>query len=45
MDSFENKVVVCSGSDPAMVFNRAIDKGARDPIIFFVPEREMTHIY
>lgn len=45
MDSFENKVVVCSGSNSAIVFNRAIDKGVKDPIIFFVPEREMVHIY
>jgi hypothetical protein len=45
LDSYKNRVVVCSGSDPALVFNRAKDKGIKDPIVFFVPEREMVHIY
>lgn len=45
LDSYRDKTVVSSGGDPALVFKMAKDKGVKDPIIFFVPEREMVHIY
>lgn len=45
LDSYEDTAIVCFGSDPAIVFNRAINKGVKNPIIFFVPEREKVHIY
>jgi len=43
--SFKNKNVLSSGDDPTKVFNEAKSKGAKDPVIFYVPEKDMVHIY
>lgn len=43
--SFSNNEVLSSGSDPAKVLDRAKKKGARNPVIFFVPKKGMVHIY
>lgn len=43
--SFKNNEVLSSGSDPAKVFNNAKKKGARNPVIFYVPKKGMVHIY
>jgi hypothetical protein len=43
--SFKDKTAVCSGSDPAKVLTEAKGKGVKDPVVFFVPEKDMVHIY
>jgi len=43
--SFSNNEVLSSGSDPDKVFDTAKKKGARNPVIFFVPKKDMVHIY
>jgi len=43
--SFKDKKVLSSGNDPMKVFNMAKKKGAKDPVIFYVPEKDMVHIY
>jgi hypothetical protein len=43
--SFKDKKVISSGSDPATVFEEAKKKGARDPVVFYVPEKDTVHIY
>ncbi len=43
--SLKNKEVLSSGKDPVKVFERAKAKGARDPAIFYVPKKDLVHIY
>lgn len=43
--SFKNKKVICSGNDPVKVFEDATRKGAKDPVVFYVPCKDMVHIY
>lgn len=43
--SFTSKDVISSGKDVNSVLEDAKQKGANDPVVFFVPERDMVHIY
>ena len=43
--SFTDREVVASGSDPVAVMNAAKDRGAANPVLFFVPKRDMTFVY
>jgi len=43
--SFLDKDVVTSGSDLVEVYNEAKKKGIENPVVFFVPEKGMVHIY
>lgn len=43
--SFENKKVLSHGTDPAKVFNEAKEKGVKDPVVFYVPQKNITQIY
>jgi hypothetical protein len=43
--SFKNKKVVSHGTDPTKVFNEAKEKGVRDPVVFYVPQKNITQIY
>ena len=45
MNSFSDGKVVASGKEPAEVFQRAENKGVKSPVIVFVPEKNLTHIY
>ncbi|MFQ5442694.1 MAG: DUF5678 domain-containing protein, partial [Thermodesulfobacteriota bacterium] len=36
--SFLDKDVVCFGDDPVEVYNRAMETGVEDPVVFYVPE-------
>jgi hypothetical protein len=39
--SFNSSKVVASGKDPDAVYDRAVDKGYKSPVIVFVPDRKM----
>lgn len=43
--SFKDTRVICSGSNPKKVFDEAKKKGAKDPVILFVPKAGMVNIY
>ena len=43
--SFEDRKVVSHGSDPIKVFNEARKKGAKEPVVFYVPKKGMVQIY
>lgn len=43
--SFNDKTPICSGTDPNEVLREAKLKGLIDPVIFYVPEKDMVHIY
>jgi hypothetical protein len=43
--SFNHKAVVASGKDPGGVRQKAIDKGCKSPVVFFIPRKNAIHIY
>lgn len=43
--SFEDSDVISSGSDPVKVIKAAKKKGVDDPVLIYIPEKGMTHIY
>ena len=42
---FKNSVVIASGKDPKEVHDKAIKKGYFEPVIIFVPLKDMVQIY
>jgi hypothetical protein len=45
MKSFEDNTIVGSGEDPETALKEAASKGFKDPVLVFIPEKEMVHIY
>lgn len=43
--SFKDNKVIVSGKDPVKVLEQAKRRGADDPVIFYVPEKHVVHIY
>ena len=43
--SFTSKDVISSGKDVKSVLEEAKSKGADDPVVFYIPEKDMVHIY
>ncbi len=43
--SISDRTVVASGDDPETVMKEAHDRGAANPVIFFVPSQDITLIY
>jgi len=43
--SISDRTVVASGDDPEAVMQEARDKGSANPVIFFVPSRDITLVY
>lgn len=43
--SFKDNHVVASGMQPEDVIEQAERLGCKMPVIVFVPEKEMTHVY
>lgn len=43
--SFKDKNVISAGSDPVKVIQEAKDKGAKDPVLIYIPIKGMIHIY
>lgn len=42
---FTDKDVVSHGDDPVTVFHDAVKSGIDDPVIFYVPQKDVVHIY
>jgi len=42
---FCHKNIISAGNDPLKVYKKAKENGADEPVIFYVPEKESTHIY
>jgi hypothetical protein len=45
LKSFVDKKVVASGNKPSEVAERAGKKGVKNPVIVFVPEKNISHVY
>ncbi len=43
--SFLERAVIASGDDPKKVVEQANQKGYSNPVIFFVPQRDMSLVY
>lgn len=41
----EDPEVIASGDDPQEIYKKAIEKGFSDPLILFVPNKDMVQIY
>jgi len=42
---FIDKNVVSYGDDPVKVYNDAVQSGIEDPVVFYVPKKDIVHIY
>lgn len=43
--SLENPAVISSGTDPKEVYKEAQQKGCTDPVMVYIPEKDMVQIY
>ena len=43
--SMEDPVIISSGVDPKEVYNEAQKKGYPQPLIVYIPEKDMVQIY
>lgn len=43
--SFTNRKVIAHGDDLVKVTSEAKEKGAGDPVVFYVPEKDVAQIY
>ena len=45
MKSFTNRTIISSGTTPREVIKRAKEKGVKNPLIHYVPEKNRINIY
>ncbi|OGB87084.1 hypothetical protein A3H38_02000 [candidate division WOR-1 bacterium RIFCSPLOWO2_02_FULL_46_20] len=45
LKDFGDKTVIVDGKNPSEVLEKAINKGYQNPVILFVPVRDMVQIY
>ncbi len=45
MESFNNRDIIASGKDPIDVISKAERKGFMNPLVIFVPPKDMVNIY
>jgi len=43
--SFKDRKVITYGKDAAKVYDEALKKGIKIPVVFFVPKKGMVRIY
>jgi hypothetical protein len=43
--SFQDKDPICFGSNSSDVYREAVSMGVKDPVVFYVPEKDATHLY
>ncbi|MBU1006250.1 MAG: hypothetical protein KKH08_01490 [Candidatus Omnitrophica bacterium] len=42
---FDDNTVIANGKDPKEVYDKAVGKGHSDPVILFIPAKDMVQIY
>lgn len=45
MKSFNDNTIVGSGEDPESALKEAAEKGFKDPVLIYIPEKDLVHIY
>jgi len=43
--SFTDRTVVACGDNPKIVMEQALQKGCTEPVVFFVPEHNISLVY
>lgn len=43
--SFQEREVISYGSDPVVVFSEAKKRGISEPVLFYVPKKNVLQIY
>jgi hypothetical protein len=45
MKSFDDSTIVGVGDDPEKALNDAEAKGFKNPVLLYIPEKDIVHIY
>ena len=45
MKSFDDHTIIGAGHDPHKALKDAEKKGVKDPVILYIPEEDVIHIY
>lgn len=45
MKGFDDHTIVGVGDDPETALKDAISKGYKEPVLLYIPEKELVHIY
>lgn len=45
MRSFEDHTIIGVGDDPETAMKDALSKGYKDPVLLYIPEKDVVHIY
>jgi hypothetical protein len=45
MKSFEDNTIVGVGDDPEKALKEAEAKGFKNPVLLYIPEKDLVHIY
>jgi hypothetical protein len=45
MKNFDDTTIVGVGDDPEMALKDAESKGHKNPVILYIPEKDIVHIY
>jgi len=45
MKSFDDYTIIGVGDDPETAIKEALSKGYNDPVLLYIPEKEIVHIY
>ncbi len=45
MKSFEDNAIVGVGDDPEKALKEAEAKGFKNPVLLYIPEKDLVHIY
>jgi hypothetical protein len=45
LKSFDDNTIVGSGDDPEKALQAAAAKGVKDPVLIYIPEENVVHIY
>lgn len=42
---FDSPIILASGDDPQKVYDEAVNKGYLEPVILYIPAKDMVQIY
>jgi len=45
LKSFEDHTVMGAGDEPEVAMQEARAKGCKDPVLLYIPEKDLVHIY
>ena len=45
LKDFDKPIVIAHSKDPLKVFKKSVAKGFKKPVVVFVPDKNVVHIY